>query len=220
MDRTFAEKEAALRKRLLIICPIACFVVFLLFITSDVVPYEELRRVVGWEGAMQVLPDITIIPDSDPFEDMLKTSRPKTLAAMDLDIVSDHAPTPGGSEDVVKPDEPEEETIPELDISDIRHYPSHTEVPYSEEYVILHMVQPDYPPNELLEGIEGDVTVELLVNEAGYVENAWILAALGPKSFEEASLEAVRQFRFRPPIRDGRPIPMWIRFQVRFRLLS
>ena len=52
------------------------------------------------------------------------------------------------------------------------------------------------------------------------MENAWVLAAMGPKSFEAASLEAVKQFRFKPPVQDGKPVSMWIRFQIRFRLLG
>jgi len=44
--------------------------------------------------------------------------------------------------------------------------------------------------------------------------------ATGSSSFEAVSLEAVRQFRFKPPIVDGKPSSMWIRFQIRFRIMN
>jgi len=125
-------------------------------------------------------------------------------------------------EEPIKQEAPQEEPVPEvvpgLGLESVRHYPAHTEVPYSEDYVILHMIKPDYPPRELSDGIEGDVTLELLVDDAGLVEDVWVLLASGPRSFEQSSLDAVRQFRFKPPIVDGKPTQMWIRFQIRFRI--
>jgi TonB family protein len=82
------------------------------------------------------------------------------------------------------------------------------------------MVKPEYPPEELDQGVEADVTLEILVDVVGMVEGAWVLVANGPRSFEIASLDAIRQFRFKPPIVEGRPSEMWIRFQIRFRIMS
>jgi TonB family protein len=194
--------------------------VALVFFTSDVVPYSELEKRIGWEGALHILPHITIIPDDDPLETTRKSSVLKTMASMDLELIDETGPNEGSKKREIPVEKPDRFNSPELDVSNIRQYPRNTDVPYSEDYVILHMVQPEYPPAELLEGIEGDVTVELLVNEDGRVEDAWVLASVGPKSFEHASLAAVRQFRFKPPVLNGQAVPMWIRFQVRFRLIS
>jgi TonB family protein len=60
----------------------------------------------------------------------------------------------------------------------------------------------------------------LLVNEEGRVERATVLSSLGPESFETASLDAVRQFLFRPPVRNGEPTSMWIKFRIKFRIFS
>jgi TonB family protein len=196
------------------------FLVSLLFFTSDVVPYSEFERRIGWEGPIRLLPDITIIPDNDPFEDMRETSVLKTMASLDIQMLDETGPNEGPLKQEIPVKYPDYFTAPQPELAEVRHYPANTDVPYSEDYVILHMVQPEYPPQELLEGIEGDVTVEILVNENGVVENAWILSAVGPESFEHSSLAAVRQFRFKPPMENGKPLPMWIRFQVRFRLLG
>ena len=216
----YGKKESEYHRRLVVIIPIATVLVALLFLTSDVVDYEALEKHLGWEGAVQLLPQITIIPDTDVYEDMRETSRLKTMSSMDVDLIKEKADAEGGDDQPVKSEKKDETQAPELDLSEVVHDPTHTDVSYSEDYVILHMVQPEYPPRELLEGIEGDVTVEILVDEDGHVENAWVLLADGPKAFQEASLEAVRQFRFKPPTENGKPIPMWIRFQVRFRLVS
>lgn len=219
MPQSYGEREQAYRRRLLIIVPIAGFLVSLIFVTSDVVPYAELEKKIGWEGEIHLLPHITILPDDDPYEDMRKSSVLKTMSSMDLQLLEETGPEEGGAKQVLTEKEVEK-TTPEFDLADVRHNPANTDVPYSEDYVILHMVQPIYPPFELSKGIEGEVTVELLINKEGRVEDAWVLAAVGPKSFEYASLAAVRQFRFKPPIQNGEPVPMWIRFQVRFRLVG
>lgn len=219
MALTYGKKEDDYRKRLLIILPISSLLVGLLFITSDVVPYSELEKRVGWEGETQLLPEVTIVPDRDIFEDMSERSQMRTMSSIDVSLLEERGPEEGG---LHQPEEQAEEdiVIPEILESEIRHFPAHTDVPYSEDFVILFMVQPDYPPQELLAGIEGDVTIEILVNESGLVENAWVLASLGPRSFEAASLDAVKQFRFKPPMEHGTPIQMWIRFQIRFRLFG
>lgn len=219
MDRTYADKQQAYRKRVLIATPIGAFFVLLLFFTSDIVPYDELEKRIGWEGETKLLPNITIVPDYMTYEELREESRLQLMTSMDLDILDSKGPAEGARREtpVTKPKEVE---TPELELSEVRHYPIHTDVPYSQDYVILHMVQPEYPPRELLAEIEGDVTVEILVNEEGTVENAWILSSHGPKAFETASLMAVKQFRFKPPVENGVPTQMWIRFQVRFRMVG
>jgi TonB family protein len=219
MDRTYQDKQRSYRKRVLIATPVGVVLVLLLFLTSDIVPYRELEKRIGWEGETVLLPNITIVPDENAYEEIREESQRRTMTSYELEILDETGPAKG-SERQTPAVEPKKRERPEMDFAEVRHYPVHTDVPYSEDYIILHMVQPEYPPRELLAGVEGDVTVEILVNEQGYVENAWVLSAMGPKAFQTSSLEAVRQFRFKPPIEDGEPIQMWIRFQVRFRLVG
>ena len=220
MALRFQQKETEYRKKLLVFLPVSLFLIWLLFVTSDVVPYKQLQERLGWEGPIELLPEITIVPDEDPFEETQENTPLQTLSAMDVTVIDEQADAPGGALQEIPPVEPNEVVTPELTEMEIRHYPAHTEVPYTDDYIILHMVQPEYPPAELTAGVEGDVTVELLINADGFVENAWVLAVLGPHSFEESALEAVRQFRFKPPVMDGEPQPMWIRFQIKFRLFG
>lgn len=92
--------------------------------------------------------------------------------------------------------------------------------PYSESYVILHAVKPQYPEHERERSIEGAVTVELLVDTFGNVAHADVLELVGPESFSKAALDAVRQFEFQPPVENGEPSTMWIKFVIKFRINS
>jgi TonB family protein len=220
MLRTYAEREVDYRRRLRVISPIAVAATAVLFVAGELVPRETLRRYTGWEGEMRIVPNITIIPDNDPYEDMREKSAIRMMASRDVNVLEETGPAEGPP----APQAPVPESQPlassDRDLDEIRHYPAHTQVPYSEHYVILHWVQPEYPLAELLDGIEGEVTVEVLVNETGGVENVWVLSAVGPKSFERSILDAVGQFRFKPPVEGGKPVPMWIRYHARFDLID
>jgi TonB family protein len=220
MPVTYHDKEHSYRRRLLIIAPFAVLAMALLFITSDMVPPSVLDKTFGWKGALQVLPDITIVPGSDAFESFPRERQLRTMSSISLEIYEEKSETEAGQKDNIYRDEPEIPIPPEEGLDVVRTYEAHTSVPYSEDYVILNMVQPEYPIRELLDGIEGDVTVELLVNENGRVEKAWVLSAIGPRSFEKSSLQAVEKFVFQPPMENGLPISMWIRFHIKFRIYS
>jgi len=45
-----------------------------------------------------------------------------------------------------------------------------------------------------------------------------VLSAIGPVSFQESTLGAVREFRFQPPTENGKPTTMRIKFLVKFRI--
>jgi len=192
----------------------------MLFVFSDVVPYQEIERQFGWEGATHLLPEVTIVPDSDPFEETREHSRRRALRALEIEELDEKGEAEGAKKEQVPEDKPEEIITPELDEEVVRVYPAHTDVPYSEDFVILEMTKPEYPVYELAQGIEGDVTVEMFIDDEGRVEHAWVLIATGPESFEKASLQAVRRFRFKPPVVNGNNSPMWIRFKIRFRVMS
>lgn len=220
MPEKVATRERLYRRRLLLISPLSALIIFVLFVTSDVVPYKEIEQRLGWKGPLEVLPEITILPDDDPFETFTPTRKLRPLSSLDVHVLEEKAESEGPRKKREKLAKEEE-----LDLSDRgknleQVIPLHTQVPYSEDYVILRMVHPRYPSEELMNGIEGEVTLEVLVNEQGEVENAWVISVIGPRSFEKSSLEAIKKFLFQPPIIDGKPSPMSIRFQINFRIVS
>jgi TonB family protein len=212
------ERDRAYHKRIVKIIPLAFAAVLFLFLTSDQVSLTELNQQVGWKGAMRVLPEITIVPDDDPYSAIENLRNLKIMTSMDLDI--DEGPDFDKPRLLNDPD-PDQTDMPEISHDDLLNFPtrpSRRDVPYSDTYIILKMVEPEYPIYELENEIEGNVTVELFVNERGLVEMASVLSSIGPKSFEESSLIAVRQFVFQPPTWNGQPSSMWIKFLIKFRI--
>jgi TonB family protein len=64
---------------------------------------------------------------------------------------------------------------------------------------------PIVTPMDLAGGIEGNVVVEITIDEQGNVIQTAVLESLGP-GIDAKVVEAVRNWRFRPATRDGVPI--------------
>ncbi|AWT60220.1 MAG: Secretory immunoglobulin A-binding protein EsiB [Candidatus Moanabacter tarae] len=79
----------------------------------------------------------------------------------------------------------------------------------------IHVHSPRYPIH--LEGtdLHGTVTVILLVNENGFVSEASVEKSFHP-DFEQPTLDAIKQWRFNPALRDGTPIVKEIRVPIKF----
>lgn len=76
--------------------------------------------------------------------------------------------------------------------------------PAEETPKLLNRVNPVYPHAAIDKGLQGQVSVELVVDEAGKVAEARVLESSDPV-FDAPSLEAVRQWTFAPPQKDGKP---------------
>jgi periplasmic protein TonB len=76
--------------------------------------------------------------------------------------------------------------------------------------------RPKYPKSAERKGIEGAVTVAFDVLENGTCANAKIVK--GPEEFHDTVLKMVPKWRFRPAVRDGKPVRSRISRTIRFRL--
>ena len=208
------------RRRICTCIPISFAIVLFLFLSSDRVSLAELDKRVGWRGELRVLPEITVIADDDDVNSLERERQLTTMTSVDIDLFENPDVNKPRFVNVERPEEVEILDFAEHDVYNVRTIAKRKRAPYSDVYVILKMVEPIYPPRELGEGIEGNVTIELLVNEQGLVEEAAVLSAIGPKSFQEAALSALSQFVFKPPVEDGKPVAMWIKFLVKFRIFS
>jgi TonB family protein len=79
----------------------------------------------------------------------------------------------------------------------------------------------DYPTDLMLEGVEGEVLLEAVVDSTGRVERETIrvLASSRP-GFREPAIEMLVQTRFRPASRGDRPIAAFVQIPVKFELAS
>ena len=82
----------------------------------------------------------------------------------------------------------------------------------------LTRLRPHYPAGARLRGLEGHVRVEFTVATDGRTRDARIIEASPPDVFEQATLRAIRDWRFRPPRRDGQPAAIRVTQTVRFTL--
>ncbi len=69
--------------------------------------------------------------------------------------------------------------------------------------------QPDYPVSALRRGLEGSVTLRLLINEKGEVEAVEVVRTHGSTCFRRAVLKVAKKWRFTAPRHRGRPVRAW-----------
>lgn len=75
---------------------------------------------------------------------------------------------------------------------------------------------PSYPSAALESRQSGQVMLRLKVGPDGRVRDATIEESVPEGLFDEASLEAARQWTFDPPLENGVPVEGWVRVPIRF----
>jgi len=75
---------------------------------------------------------------------------------------------------------------------------------------------PQFPPEALAAGIQGAVQVEVVINEEGRVAQARVTRSV--PLLDDAALNAVREWRFKPTVVNGQPAPVRTTLMVNFTL--
>ncbi len=91
-------------------------------------------------------------------------------------------------------------------------------VPADRNLVPLHKRKPSYPRLARRRGIEGRVEVEFLINPQGRVEEETVIFSQPQGVFDEAALQAVRQWTFAPRYIEGSPVYQRARQMMDFQL--
>lgn len=73
-----------------------------------------------------------------------------------------------------------------------------------------------YPESARKKRITGHVLLRFHLDERGTISQLQVLKAEPRGIFEEAALAAVRQWRFAPAMKDGRPVPYWVELPMPF----
>lgn len=81
--------------------------------------------------------------------------------------------------------------------------------------ITITTVIPAYPESEREKGIEGVVSLRLLIGRDGMVQEVKVESHLSPL-FDSVAIEAVKHSVFSPAKRDGKPVAVWYYFPVRF----
>jgi len=83
---------------------------------------------------------------------------------------------------------------------------------------VLQAFPPKYPIIAKEENISGRVVVEFVVNKGGEVKDEWVIEAEPPDVFEEAALEAIRQYLFAPGTINGEAVDVRVKLPIVFSL--
>ncbi len=83
---------------------------------------------------------------------------------------------------------------------------------------VLFKVEPEYSEEARKAKWQGSVVLSVIVDAAGRPRNVSVVRSLG-LGLDQKAIEAVSQWRFKPGLRDGKPVPVIATIEVNFRLL-
>jgi len=83
--------------------------------------------------------------------------------------------------------------------------------------VALYKVEPQYSEEARKERVSGIVILEVVIDKSGTVRDAVVLKPL-PFGLDQAALDAVKQWKFRPAMMNGEPVDVIFNLTVNFRL--
>jgi periplasmic protein TonB len=83
--------------------------------------------------------------------------------------------------------------------------------------VLIHEVRPDYSEEARKARYQGTVVLDTVVLEDGSVQVIRIARALG-FGLDQKAIAAVLQWRFRPALKNGKPVPVALNVEVNFNL--
>ena len=84
------------------------------------------------------------------------------------------------------------------------------------EGALVHQVTPLYPSQALPLRLEGPVVLDATVSENGQLENVKVIS--GHALLAQAAIDAVRQWRYRPYLLNGKPVRMQTKITVNFKM--
>lgn len=207
------------------IASLAGLVVCLLVVAALLLPRgdpdTEWYEHTGFEGDLVLLDAIDIVSDIDPLTQPQAQSLPGATQGVPTPITekirNDQTLDPVPLEQPVGESESDLQRLQRADpqlqaeIVDRDQVKMSRPAQRSSDFVLLFAVNPRYPADApaTLRQREVVVRVNMYVNEAGRVEHAYVDRNDGGPRFEAAVLEAVRQWVYRPLVRNGEPSGFW-----------
>jgi protein TonB len=85
--------------------------------------------------------------------------------------------------------------------------------------VVIHQVSPQFSIEARKAKVAGIVLVNFVVDTQGVPQNVRVIRGVG-KGLDEKAVEAVRQYRFKPAMQDGKPVAMPLNIEVNFHVLG
>ncbi len=83
---------------------------------------------------------------------------------------------------------------------------------------LVHYVEPDFSPDSKEAFVEGTVKISTVISLGGVVTNPRVTSGLSAAEDRNA-ITAVKQWKFQPGTRNGRPVNVHVTIEVNFHLL-
>jgi len=83
------------------------------------------------------------------------------------------------------------------------------------EGLLIHKIVPQYPAIPRTIHLEGTVVLQATISKSGTIENLRVVS--GPAMLQQAALDAVAQWRYRPYLLNGEPVEVETTVNVEFR---
>ncbi len=83
--------------------------------------------------------------------------------------------------------------------------------------LVIHSVEPEFTEDARRSDLQGTVSIELIVDAQGDPQDVRVVHQLG-MGLDQKAVDAVRQYRFRPAMYQGHPVPVQMVIEVDFRL--
>jgi protein TonB len=84
--------------------------------------------------------------------------------------------------------------------------------------VVISKVEPVYSDQARNAKLQGNVVLQLVVDEHGLPQQIRVIRSLG-MGLDEKAIEAVQSWKFRPGMKDGHPVAVQATIEVNFKLL-
>ena len=84
--------------------------------------------------------------------------------------------------------------------------------------VLIYKPEPEYSEDARKAKFQGSVLVSIVVDENGNPQNIRVVRPLG-MGLDEKAVEAVRKWKFKPGLKDGKAVSVYASIEVSFRLL-
>lgn len=184
----------------------------------------------GYRGPQRPMQEIELLEPNSVQSFFSQRRREGRRHAPEYRLLQNIDPDPGPDampvRQVDKPKPAEDEPMkPDNDVRIVDPVrPTHKQLSYSEDFVILESVKPDYPEYERSRLIEGYVVIQCYVTAEGLIQDEQVTeSATRPpggstRAFERAALDAVRQWKVMPPRRNGQPLGAWLPIRINFDL--
>ena len=83
--------------------------------------------------------------------------------------------------------------------------------------VVIFSVEPEFSEEARKAKVAGNVLVSIIVDASGHPQHVRVIRGIG-MGLDEKAVEAVRQYRFKPAMMNGKPVAVEVNFDVNFQI--